>query len=89
MTKPIALNDSVYWKDGEPYIDDSAYTRVRGLSPCGRYALLEWVRHPVEVAQLTPHDKPFLSYKPNDLNHWLPNGFDYSTKVDLRAWMKS
>jgi hypothetical protein len=83
----LHLNDSVYWKDGEPYIDKLANTRIRGLSPCGQYALVEWVRHPVPVSELTANEKPFLLYAPADRNHWLPNGFDYSTRADLRVWV--
>jgi hypothetical protein len=82
------LNDSVYWEAGEPCIDELANTRIRGLSPCGQYALLEWVRHPVPVSELTANDKPFLLYAPTSINHWLSNGFDHSTRADLREWVE-
>lgn len=84
------LNDSVRWKDCPGSLSAFSATRIRGLSPCGRFALVSWIRNPIEICLLTPSE-PCLSlslYRPIDRNHWGEDGVDSATGEDLNRWIQ-
>ena len=61
------------------------------MSPCGRFALISWIRNPVEICALTPSDPcPSLSlYRSIDRNQWGDDGVDSATNEDLNKWIKN
>lgn len=85
----LTLNQVVNWKDCPGSIWMFENTRIRGVSPCGQYALLGWVHHPVSMDRLVAADdsKGFWSrYKPTE-NQWGEDGTDKATGQNLTRWV--
>lgn len=59
------------------------HTHIRGLSPCGKYALLCWLRNPVPISTL----KPLEVYHIVRDNHWGLDGVDTNTGDSLTDWV--
>ena len=49
----MELNQIVTWRECSPSVPAQT-SRIRGLSPCGKYALIDWVSTPVSIEDLTP-----------------------------------
>lgn len=73
------LNQTVRWVDCPPCISVFALTRIRGLSPCGKFALIGWIHHPVAISSLVAAEPAAGVYPPVAVNHWQPSGVDLST----------
>ena len=86
----LELNQPVEWKECPGQISSFSRQRVRGLSPCGRFALIQWVRHPIPVAALAPCEETesMRRYRPVELNQWGDDGLDSSTKENLTTWVE-
>lgn len=84
------LGQKVSWLECPGSLAIAANTYIRGLSPCGRYALLWWLRTPVLTSDL----KSFDECQPIDyptsalLNHWQPDYTDMNTGDNLMQWVK-
>jgi hypothetical protein len=84
----MKLNQQVNWKECPPSVPASP-TRIRGISPCGKYALLDWVGTPVFVKDLSLVESPSqYPYKDWTVNHW-DRDVDLSTGENLLYWVKS
>jgi hypothetical protein len=84
----MKINEIVKWLDCPGSISAFEVTRVRGLSPCGRWALVGWIRHPVSVDRLIPAVDTaglYERYKPLD-NQWGTDDVDKSTGSNLSAY---
>lgn len=89
MTDKLQLNQFVEWKECQSSTVFDI-TRVRGLSPCDRFALIDWIVHPVLITDLKPVEPSGLSTRyPNwQFNHWGENGIDLSTGRNLDNWVR-
>ena len=85
----LELNQSVVWDSCPGSISAFSTTRIRGLSPCGRFALLDWISHPVPIETLKPCPliKFFKNYKPVSINQWGDDHVDIATQKDLKKWV--
>jgi hypothetical protein len=85
----FALNQVVNWKDCPGSIWMFELTRIRGISPCGEYALLGFIRHPVKMDSLTAAEdsKNFWAKYLPTANQWGEDGKDKSTGEDLTRWI--
>ncbi len=86
----FALNQVVNWKDCPGSIWMFENTRIKGISPCGQYALVGFVGHPVKMDSLTAAEdvKGFWArYKPVTENRWGEDDCDRSTGLNLRSWI--
>lgn len=84
----MKINQPVRWLGCPPSVPVTT-TRVRGLSPCGRFALVSWVYHPIALDDLKPVESTDCAqfYKPIAQNQWSPNGVDLATGGNLLAWV--
>jgi len=78
----MELGDRVVWLDYSGVSDFATY--IRGVSPCGRLALIDRVNYPVRVGRLQPleNEDKMLCY-----NHWMPNDVDVLTKKSLMPYL--
>ncbi len=84
----FTLNQVVNWKDCPSSIWMFELTRIRGISPCGEYALLGFIRHPVKMDSLIAAEdsKNFWAKYSPTTNQWGEDGKDKSTGQDLTRW---
>lgn len=78
----MRIGQEVYWLECPGSIP-AYHTHIRGLSPCGKYALLCWLRNPVSTTTL----KPLEVYHIAKNNDWGLNGIDSSTGDSLEEWV--
>jgi hypothetical protein len=80
----MQVGQEVYWLDCPGSIP-AYHTYLRGLSPCGKYALLGWVRNAVAVTTLKPLD---VYHMLPSRNHWGIDGIDQDTGDKLDQWVE-
>ena len=86
----FCLNQPVVWNDCPSYCSGFASTRIRGISPCGQFVLLSWIRHPVEIAHVSPTEQASIDlakYRPIEINQWGEDGIDKATGLNLQQWI--
>jgi hypothetical protein len=88
MNNSFLIGDKVTWVDAQGTISRINPTAIRGISPCGKYALVWWLRNPVLLSSLTPSNQDDSTTYPTQLNHWQENETDYNTEDNLRDWVK-
>lgn len=83
------LGQKVSWLECPGSVAIAAVTYIRGLSPCGKYALLWWLRNPVLTSTLKGFDEyqPFNYPTSALLNHWQTNYTDMNTGDNLMQWV--
>jgi len=86
MINSLTLGDRVIWTEAPGSISDFGKTNVRGLSPCGKYALLDWIRNPVHVSTLEHVDSTEGRNSRPRFNHWQDSFIDASTRESLEKW---
>lgn len=87
----VKLNQIVIWQDCPGSNGSYSLGRVRGISPCGGYALLSFIRHPVPVASLCEGQEVgefWRRYPKVTKNDWPKNNVDRSTGENLLIWVE-